>query len=267
MSRLKQLTGRLSFNFDSSKRMSLDETAGRVHGSSQQKEISSRKASSLRYPSNSTNVSSGSTTAGGVKQSKPGYCCIKIPQSNNPIKPISPNLNQRQSLSISQRNHDLLAQMNTNRNRAYSLDVPITRNCCRSLSGSTAGGVSSCEGSHKSLTFSLNRSLNDENDYSSERRSKNGNEGKADCTSNLSNKSGDADSENIWQQNEPIIITLSSPPSILPPFSTLAIENEPSTTSNKGHSTFCGYWLCITNRFSSLVCRCCEPKRSPVESV
>ncbi|XP_053668961.1 high affinity cGMP-specific 3',5'-cyclic phosphodiesterase 9A [Anopheles marshallii] len=54
------------------------------------------------------------------------------------------------------------------RSRAYSLDVPIGgRHCCRSLSGSTTGGGagSSCGGSHKSLTFSLNnRSLTEDND-------------------------------------------------------------------------------------------------------
>lgn len=172
ISRLRQLTGRLSFNFDSreSKKLQLlaqkAATVETVEGESQPDKVGCATAAATkktRLLEKSKTVDVGGGGGGGsvaICASGEGsmhYCCggsggVIL----NQPKSISPILMQH-------RNSDVIASMNTARNRAYSLDVPISRNCCRSLSGSTAGGGgSSCGGSHKSLTFSLNKSLNEE---------------------------------------------------------------------------------------------------------
>lgn len=174
ISRLRQLTGRLSFNFDSreSKKLQLlaqkaaTVEASTVEGESQPDKVgcataaTTTKKTRLLEKSKTVDVGGGGGGSVAICASGEGsmhYCCggsggVIL----NQPKSISPILMQH-------RNSDVIASMNTARNRAYSLDVPISRNCCRSLSGSTAGGGgSSCGGSHKSLTFSLNKSLNEE---------------------------------------------------------------------------------------------------------
>ncbi|XP_062553840.1 high affinity cGMP-specific 3',5'-cyclic phosphodiesterase 9A isoform X2 [Armigeres subalbatus] len=165
ISRLKQLTGRLSFNFDSKESKKPQVTAvecAENTGESNQTSGSGKGSISVclqnktRLLEKSKTVDVGGTVAicdGGEGLGE--YCCAAGVILNQP-KSISPILMQH-------RNNDIISSINTARNRAYSLDVPIGRNCCRSLSGSTAGGGgSSCGGSHKSLTFSLNKSLNEE---------------------------------------------------------------------------------------------------------
>lgn len=177
ISRLRQLTGRLSFNFDSreSKKLQLlaqkAATVEAVEGESQPDKVGCATATTTttkktRLLEKSKTVDVGGGGGGGsvaICASGEGsmhYCCGGAAGSGGVI------LNQPKSISpilMQHRNSDVIASMNTARNRAYSLDVPISRNCCRSLSGSTAGGGgSSCGGSHKSLTFSLNKSLNEE---------------------------------------------------------------------------------------------------------
>ncbi|XP_021708719.1 high affinity cGMP-specific 3',5'-cyclic phosphodiesterase 9A isoform X2 [Aedes aegypti] len=165
ISRLRQLTGRLSFNFDSKESKKLQSTAGGDvvdGGESLQMDGSGKggnggclqKKSRLLEKSKTVDVG-GSVAICGGGEGLGEYCCAAGVILNQP-KSISPILMQH-------RNSDIISSINTARNRAYSLDVPIGRNCCRSLSGSTAGGGgSSCGGSHKSLTFSLNKSLNEE---------------------------------------------------------------------------------------------------------
>ncbi|XP_038121113.1 high affinity cGMP-specific 3',5'-cyclic phosphodiesterase 9A isoform X2 [Culex quinquefasciatus] len=174
ISRLRQLTGRLSFNFDSreSKKLQLlaqkaSEQAAADGGESQPERVgcatTTTKKTRLLEKSKTVDVGGGgggsvAICGGASGEGSMHYCCGG--GSGGVI------LNQPKSISpilMHHRNSDVIASMNTARNRAYSLDVPITRNCCRSLSGSTAGGGgSSCGGSHKSLTFSLNKSLNEE---------------------------------------------------------------------------------------------------------
>lgn len=174
ISRLRQLTGRLSFNFDSreSKKLQLlaqkAAAAGEAVGddgseSQPDKGVGcattatiGKKTPRLLEKSKTVDVGGGGSVA--ICGGSGGDCCGG--SSGGVI------LNQPKSISpilMHHRTGDVIASMNTARNRAYSLDVPITRNCCRSLSGSTAGGGgSSCGGSHKSLTFSLNKSFNEE---------------------------------------------------------------------------------------------------------
>ncbi|XP_065077275.1 high affinity cGMP-specific 3',5'-cyclic phosphodiesterase 9A isoform X2 [Ochlerotatus camptorhynchus] len=173
ISRLRQLTGRLSFNFDSKESKKLQALAattsttageGAEDGSESHQMDGSGKSGAgggcltkktrLLEKSKTVDVS-GSVAICGGGEGVGEYCCAAGVILNQP-KSISPILMQH-------RNSDIISSINTARNRAYSLDVPIGRNCCRSLSGSTAGGGgSSCGGSHKSLTFSLNKSLNEE---------------------------------------------------------------------------------------------------------
>lgn len=165
ISRLRQLTGRLSFNFDSKESKKLQQTVAvdvvdvrespQIDGSGKGGSASClQKKARLLEKSKTVDVG-GSVAICGGGEGMGEYCCATGVILNQP-KSISPILMQ-------QRNSDIINSINTARNRAYSLDVPIGRNCCRSLSGSTAGGGgSSCGGSHKSLTFSLNKSLNEE---------------------------------------------------------------------------------------------------------
>ncbi|XP_053696284.1 high affinity cGMP-specific 3',5'-cyclic phosphodiesterase 9A isoform X2 [Sabethes cyaneus] len=164
ISRLKQLTGRLSFSFDSkeSKKLHLlaassGEEGNESHSDGSGRTVCAQRKNRLLEKSKTVDVGgsiaicdSGSGDVGVAE------CCYSGGVILNQPKSISPILMQH-------RNSDVISTINTARNRAYSLDVPISRNCCRSLSGSTAGGGgSSCGGSHKSLTFSLNKSLNEE---------------------------------------------------------------------------------------------------------
>ncbi|XP_055606844.1 high affinity cGMP-specific 3',5'-cyclic phosphodiesterase 9A isoform X2 [Uranotaenia lowii] len=163
ISRLRQLTGRLSFNFDSkeSKKMQkmtavvgADEEANEPHLEGTGNGGCGPQGKKARVLEKSKTVDVGGSVAvcGG---SGADYCCSGGVIVSQP-KSISPIL-------MHHRNSDIISTINAARSRAYSLDVPIPRNCCRSLSGSTAGGGgSSCGGSHKSLTFSLNKSLNEE---------------------------------------------------------------------------------------------------------
>uniref|UniRef100_A0A1Q3FGW2 Phosphodiesterase n=1 Tax=Culex tarsalis TaxID=7177 RepID=A0A1Q3FGW2_CULTA len=172
ISRLRQLTGRLSFNFDSreSKKLQLlaQKAESAVESESQPDKVgcaTTTKKTRLLEKSKTVDVGGGggggsvAICGGAGGEGSMHYCCGGGSGGGvilNQPKSISPIL-------MHHRNSDVIASMNTARNRAYSLDVPITRNCCRSLSGSTAGGGgSSCGGSHKSLTFSLNKSLNEE---------------------------------------------------------------------------------------------------------
>ncbi|XP_058825307.1 high affinity cGMP-specific 3',5'-cyclic phosphodiesterase 9A isoform X2 [Topomyia yanbarensis] len=162
ISRLKQLTGRLSFSFDSkeSKKLQLLANSSGEDGNESQSDGSGKGGCAQRK--NRILEKSKTVDVGGpiaicdVSGECVGDYCYPGGVILNQPKSISPILMQH-------RNSEVISSINTARNRAYSLDVPISRNCCRSLSGSTAGGGgSSCGGSHKSLTFSLNKSLNEE---------------------------------------------------------------------------------------------------------
>lgn len=167
ISRLRQLTGRLSFNFDSKESKKLQMLAANTavassgeDGNESQPDGSGKggcpqKKTRLLEKAKTVDVGGSVAICGGSGENVADFCCAGGVILNQP-KSISPILMQH-------RNSDVISSINTARNRAYSLDVPISRNCCRSLSGSTAGGGgSSCGGSHKSLTFSLNKSLNEE---------------------------------------------------------------------------------------------------------
>ncbi|XP_058445968.1 high affinity cGMP-specific 3',5'-cyclic phosphodiesterase 9A isoform X2 [Malaya genurostris] len=162
ISRLKQLTGRLSFSFDSkeSKKLQLLANASGEDGNESQSEGSGKGGGTERKnrvleKSKTVDVGGPIAICDASGECVGDFCYAGGVILNQP-KSISPILMQH-------RNSEVISSMNTARNRAYSLDVPISRNCCRSLSGSTAGGGgSSCGGSHKSLTFSLNKSLNEE---------------------------------------------------------------------------------------------------------
>ncbi|XP_055643299.1 high affinity cGMP-specific 3',5'-cyclic phosphodiesterase 9A isoform X2 [Toxorhynchites rutilus septentrionalis] len=162
ISRLRQLTGRLSFSFDpkESKKLQVIATSG-GEGSNESESDGSGKGSctqrKTRLLEKSKTVDVGGTVAicGDSVEGAGDFCGAGGMILNQP-KSISPILMQH-------RNSDVINTINSARNRAYSLDVPLSRNCCRSLSGSTAGGGgSSCGGSQKSITFSLNKSLNEE---------------------------------------------------------------------------------------------------------
>ncbi|XP_055549213.1 high affinity cGMP-specific 3',5'-cyclic phosphodiesterase 9A isoform X2 [Wyeomyia smithii] len=168
ISRLKQLTGRLSFSFDSreSKKLQLlaassGEEANESQSDGSGKTVFAQRKNRMLEKSKAVDVGvvGGGSIAicdGGSGEAGVAECCYSGGVILNQPKSISPILMQH-------RNSEVISTINTARNRAYSLDVPISRNCCRSLSGSTAGGGgSSCGGSHKSLTFSLNKSLNEE---------------------------------------------------------------------------------------------------------
>lgn len=162
ISRLRQLTGRFSFNFDSkeSKKLQLLAASSGEEANDSEPDGSGKGSCALRkirLLEKSKTVDVGGTVAicGDSVESADDFCCAGGMVLNQP-KSISPILMQH-------RNSDVINTINSARNRAYSLDVPLSRNCCRSLSGSTAGGGgSSCGGSQKSITFSLNKSLNEE---------------------------------------------------------------------------------------------------------
>uniref|UniRef100_A0A182JZY6 Phosphodiesterase n=1 Tax=Anopheles christyi TaxID=43041 RepID=A0A182JZY6_9DIPT len=192
------------------------------------------------------------------------------------------------------------------RSRAYSLDVPIGgRHCCRSLSGSTTGGGagSSCGGSHKSLTFSLNnRSLTEDNDgggslalVSSDRKS--GAEPLRNNSLLLLTDDPTSMSAAITRAPPPtaataaaeataashqligILLTSTSLQADSPQSQHLGAARtsldserrapfaESESISSKHTSALVSYWICLTERMSSLICKCCERTLPPAESV
>uniref|UniRef100_A0A182XHF9 Phosphodiesterase n=1 Tax=Anopheles quadriannulatus TaxID=34691 RepID=A0A182XHF9_ANOQN len=191
LSRLRQFTGRLSFNFDSRESKKLQLLAGNAPTDLKVKGASAGPKRDHRLEKSRTvdvgdlgpvAICGDSTMSGqqaAIQQQQqqhqkqqhlslvPGESFYGggPPVVMNQPKSISPILMQH-------RHSEVLglggAAGAAARSRAYSLDVPIGgRHCCRSLSGSTTGGGagSSCGGSHKSLTFSLNnRSLTEDND-------------------------------------------------------------------------------------------------------
>uniref|UniRef100_A0AAG5CMW6 Phosphodiesterase n=1 Tax=Anopheles atroparvus TaxID=41427 RepID=A0AAG5CMW6_ANOAO len=205
MSRLRQLTGRLSFSFDSreSKKLHLLATGagnttamttaamGPPHGGGALKYADQQRS---KLPGAKNQLLEGSRTVAicgeGTFMGPANVSSTMIMQQQHqqqhqgtlgPGESFYPGgpvvMSQPKSISpilMQHRHSEGLGFGGAGasvRGRAYSLDVPIGgRNCCRSLSGSTTGGGagSSCGGSHKSLTFSLNnKSLNEDNDGSS----------------------------------------------------------------------------------------------------
>ncbi|XP_049534202.1 high affinity cGMP-specific 3',5'-cyclic phosphodiesterase 9A isoform X2 [Anopheles darlingi] len=196
MSRLRQLTGRLSFSFDSkeSKKLQLLSGAPIAAKFGQQQQQQQQEQQRVKLATLEKSVRTVDTTGGPVAicgggdtatigstgglsgivgQQHSGVIGFGAPETGFYIG-SSVVMNQPKSISpilMQHRHSEVLGGMGgvaggAARNRAYSLDVPIgARNCCRSLSGSTTGGGvgSSCGGSHKSLTFSLNnKSLNED---------------------------------------------------------------------------------------------------------
>ncbi|XP_049284315.1 uncharacterized protein LOC125764280 isoform X2 [Anopheles funestus] len=202
LSRLRQLTGRLSFNFDSRESKKLQLLAG--NAPDRMKPAGVPKRDHRLEKSRTVDVGDlgpvaicGDSTMTGQQpasvssslmhhhhqqhqhqqqQQKHQHHTIGLvpgesfygggpPVVMNQPKSISPILMQHRHSEVLGLGGPAGAAA---RSRAYSLDVPIGgRHCCRSLSGSTTGGGagSSCGGSHKSLTFSLNnRSLTEDND-------------------------------------------------------------------------------------------------------
>ncbi|XP_052863382.1 uncharacterized protein LOC128270019 [Anopheles cruzii] len=171
MSRLRQLTGRLSFSFDSreSKKVQL------VSATTIKHDQAPRTKLAMLEKSRTIDVSGPVAICGGGDGTPVGGSHGVAPVPDSFLMGASVVMNQPKSISpiLMQHRHSevlsgLVAAGGTARNRAYSLDVPIggRGNCCRSLSGSTTGGGagSSCGGSHRSLTFSLNnKSLTEDN--------------------------------------------------------------------------------------------------------
>ncbi|XP_058169037.1 uncharacterized protein LOC131284199 [Anopheles ziemanni] len=178
MSRLRQLTGRLSFSFDSKESKKLHLIAsGAAHTTRSKLTITKGH---LLEGSRTVDIGGPVAICGGpgmtIQQQQHQGAALGVGgesfYSGGPVvmsqpKSISPILMQHRHSEVL----GLGGVGGSARGRAYSLDVPIGgRNCCRSLSGSTTGGGagSSCGGSHKSLTFSLNnKSLNEDNDAGS----------------------------------------------------------------------------------------------------
>ncbi|XP_053670083.1 high affinity cGMP-specific 3',5'-cyclic phosphodiesterase 9A [Anopheles nili] len=192
LSRLRQFTGRLSFNFDSreSKKLQLLANApvdrSRKATGGQKHDHRLEKSRTVDVGDLGPVAICGDGTMAGAPASVSSTMLIQQQQQQHTGGSLVPGesfygggppvvMNQPKSISpilMQHRHSEVLgfggAAGATARSRAYSLDVPIGgRHCCRSLSGSTTGGGagSSCGGSHKSLTFSLNnRSMNEDND-------------------------------------------------------------------------------------------------------
>ncbi|KFB37322.1 high-affinity cgmp-specific 3,5-cyclic phosphodiesterase [Anopheles sinensis] len=301
MSRLRQLTGRLSFSFDSreSKKLHLIAT-GAGH---------------------STAVTTATTTTAAtipMKHADHQRSKLTITKGSHLLEGSRPTVDIGGPVAICGGPGMTIQQggalgvggnrsIPVGRGRAYSLDVPIGgRNCCRSLSGSTTGGGagSSCGGSHKSLTFSLNnKSLNEDNDagslalVSTDRKSNSVAPMRNGTDPSLLLLVDDPSTSSIHHTNssyEPslqgILLTSTSlqadspsqshqhlgPAAAAPgtrgtrpsvdsdrraPFA------ESESISSKHTSALVSYWICLTERMSSLICKCCERTLPPAESV
>ncbi|XP_050068108.1 uncharacterized protein LOC126556707 [Anopheles maculipalpis] len=191
LSRLRQFTGRLSFNFDSRESKKLQLLAAnapdRIKSSSAVAKRDHRleKSRTVDVGDLGPVAICGDSTMTG-QQPASVSSSLMVHQQQQHAAGLVPGesfygggppvvMNQPKSISpiLMQHRHSEVLGLGgpagaAARSRAYSLDVPIGgRHCCRSLSGSTTGGGagSSCGGSHKSLTFSLNnRSLTEDND-------------------------------------------------------------------------------------------------------
>uniref|UniRef100_A0A182V5D3 Phosphodiesterase n=1 Tax=Anopheles merus TaxID=30066 RepID=A0A182V5D3_ANOME len=277
LSRLRQFTGRLSFNFDSRESKKLQLLAGNAPTDLKAKGASAGPKRDHRLEKSRTvdvgdlgpvaicgdSTMSGQQAAIHQQQQQqqhqkqqhlslvPGESFYGggPPVVMNQPKSISPILMQH-------RHSEVLglggAAGAAARSRAYSLDVPIGgRHCCRSLSGSTTGGGagSSCGGSHKSLTFSLNnRSLTEDNDG-----------GGSLALVSGERKSGVGADSPQSQHLGPARTSLDSERRA--PFA------ESESISSKHTSALASYWVCLTERMSSLICKCCERTLPPAESV
>uniref|UniRef100_A0A182N4S4 Phosphodiesterase n=1 Tax=Anopheles dirus TaxID=7168 RepID=A0A182N4S4_9DIPT len=337
LSRLRQLTGRLSFNFDSresKKLQALTAPSAAIAGAPKRPDHRLEKSRTVDVGDLGPVAICGDSTMTG----QPVGAMVTMQQQHH-TGSLAPGehslygagthpvvLNQPKSISpilMQHRHSEVLglagAAGAAARSRAYSLDVPIGgRHCCRSLSGSTTGGGagSSCGGSHKSLTFSLNnRSLTEDNDggslalVSGERKSgvaplRNGTDNSlllllADEPSSasvalqqhqhllhhtnysyepslqgilLTSTSLQADSpqsqsqqqhhqQQQQQQHHPGATRSSLDSERRAPFA------ESESISSKHTSALVSYWICLTERMSSLICKCCERTLPPAESV
>uniref|UniRef100_A0A182QR35 Phosphodiesterase n=1 Tax=Anopheles farauti TaxID=69004 RepID=A0A182QR35_9DIPT len=338
LSRLRQFTGRLSFNFDSreSKKLQLL-TAANAAGQDRAKPAfpggpKLEKARTVDVGDLGPVAICGDSTMTGQpvgamimmqQQQQQQQQQHLVPAGDHALYGAAGGhpvvMNQPKSISpiLMQHRHSEILGLGgvagaAARSRAYSLDVPIGgRHCCRSLSGSTTGGGagSSCGGSHKSLTFSLNnRSLTEDNDggslalVSGERKSgavpplRNGTDNSllllADDPSSASVAVAGADvgatqqhllhhtSSSYEPSLQGILLTSTSLQADSPQSqqhlgatrTSLDSERrapfaESESISSKHTSALVSYWICLTERMSSLICKCCERTLPPAESV
>uniref|UniRef100_A0A182VRQ8 Phosphodiesterase n=1 Tax=Anopheles minimus TaxID=112268 RepID=A0A182VRQ8_9DIPT len=324
LSRLRQFTGRLSFNFDSRESKKLQLLAGNVP--ERMKPAGVPKRDHRLEKSRTVDVGDlgpvaicGDSTMTGQQPASVVSSSLMVHHHHQQHHTVglAPGesfygggppvvMNQPKSISpiLMQHRHSEVLGLGgpagaAARSRAYSLDVPIGgRHCCRSLSGSTTGGGagSSCGGSHKSLTFSLNnRSLTEDNDggslalVSSDRKS-GGGPLRNGTDNSLLLLADDPSCSQLQQQlrhtsssYEPslqgILLTSTSLQADSPqsqhrgparasmdsdrraPFA------ESESISSKHTSALVSYWICLTERMSSLICKCCERTLPPAESV
>uniref|UniRef100_A0A182MAI8 PDEase domain-containing protein n=1 Tax=Anopheles culicifacies TaxID=139723 RepID=A0A182MAI8_9DIPT len=287
LSRLRQFTGRLSFNFDSRESKKLQLLAGNVpservkptgvpkrdHRLEKSRTVDVGELGPVAICGDSTMTGQQPASVSSSLMVQQHHTVGLVPGESfygggppvvmNQPKSISPILMQHRHSEVIGLSGPAGAAA---RSRAYSLDVPIGgRHCCRSLSGSTTGGGagSSCGGSHKSLTFSLNnRSLTEDNDggslalVSSDRKSaigqlRNGTDNSllllADDPSCSSQHRGPARTSMDSERRAPFA--------------------ESESISSKHTSALVSYWICLTERMSSLICKCCERTLPPAESV
>uniref|UniRef100_A0A182XV17 Uncharacterized protein n=1 Tax=Anopheles stephensi TaxID=30069 RepID=A0A182XV17_ANOST len=336
LSRLRQFTGRLSFNFDSreSKKLQLLAANAPDRVKSSCAGVPARDHQHRLEKSRTVDVGDlgpvaicGDGTMSTGQQQQPPAASVSStlmvhqhhaaglvpgesfygggpPVVMNQPKSISPILMQHRHSEVLGLGGPAAA-----RSRAYSLDVPIGgRHCCRSLSGSTTGGGagSSCGGSHKSLTFSLNnRSLTEDNDgggslalVSSDRKSGVGAAVRNGTDHSFADDPSCAIAGNdVPQQQqqrmlhhtnssyEPslqgILLTSTSLQADSPqsqhrggPVARTSLDSErrapfaeSESISSKHTSALVSYWICLTERMSSLICKCCERTLPPAESV
>lgn len=134
ITRLRQLTGRLSFSFDKDTRRLSGSGGGSASGGNASSIVSSGGQQSMMKSSHQTNINSSSVKNNNMM---PNICCN-----------AKSAVDGRGSLRCA----DAAA-----RNRAYSLDVPTTRYHFNS------SGASSNDGSHKSLSSNKNDDAEDDN--------------------------------------------------------------------------------------------------------